>query len=91
MIDRHRHHHRDRLHEPVETHYGPVLGLPELGANKLIAALTRYEPRDLVDLAAVCERVPFAELVDLAAAKAPGLGPGPGNRVRVQVPPRAPL
>ncbi len=64
-----------QLHPAVATPYGPALGLAELGANKILAAFTREEPRDLVDLAAVTRQIPFEDLLDLAGEKDLGLDP----------------
>lgn len=64
-----------QLYPAIATRYGPVLDLPELGVNKLLAALSRYEPRDLVDLTAITERVPFARLLELAPRKDAGFDP----------------
>lgn len=64
-----------QLYPPVATRYGPVLELTELGVNKLLAAFSRYEPRDLVDLAAITRRVPFARLLELAPNKDAGFAP----------------
>lgn len=43
--------------------------------NKLLAAFSRYEPRDLVDLAAITQQVPFARLLELAPNKDAGFNP----------------
>jgi Nucleotidyl transferase AbiEii toxin, Type IV TA system len=58
-----------QLYPAVATRYGPVLELIELGVNKLLAAFSRYEPRDLVDLAAITRHVPFERLLELAPRK----------------------
>lgn len=62
-----------RALESVPTRYGPALDVRELGADKVLAIFGRAEPRDFVDLAQLTKRVPFDELLALAAAKDPGL------------------
>ena len=62
-----------RALESVPTRYGPALDVRELGADKVLAIFGRAEPRDFVDLAQLTRRVPFDELLVLAAAKDPGL------------------
>lgn len=57
----------------VDTRLGPACDLRELGANKVLAIFDRAAPRDFVDLAELTKRFPLEELIELAAAKDPGL------------------
>ena len=63
-----------RALEPVPTPYGPAMDPRELGANnKVLAVFDRAAPRDFVDLAAMIERYPLADLLAFAGEKDPGL------------------
>lgn len=62
-----------RALDPVDTRLGPTFDLRELGANKVLAIFDRAAPRDFVDLAELAKRFPIQELIELAAAKDPGL------------------
>ena len=62
-----------QLLDAVSSPIGPMLSVRELGANKVLAAFGRHEPRDLVDLAQIANVVAFADAFADAARKDPGL------------------
>jgi hypothetical protein len=70
-----------RALESVPTRYGQALDVRELGVDKILAIFGRAEPRDFVDLAELTKGVPFDELLALATAKGPWLGPGGARTV----------
>jgi hypothetical protein len=57
----------------VDTRLGPAFDLRELGSNKVLAIFDRAAPRDFVDLAELTKHFALDELIELAAAKDPGL------------------
>ena len=61
-----------RLGPVAYLRVGPVLGLDDIAADKMLALWGRAEARDLVDVDALRRRLPDSRLLDLAAAKDPG-------------------
>jgi len=60
---------------PVNTALGRTLSPRELAANKVLALFGRVQPRDLVDVARLVERIPLATMLADAASKDSGLDP----------------
>jgi hypothetical protein len=59
-----------------DTEFGYVLHIVDLAVNKLMAAATRREPRDIVDLTGIHERhLPLGAIVWAAVVVAPGFTP----------------
>ncbi|GAA4216210.1 nucleotidyl transferase AbiEii/AbiGii toxin family protein [Actinocatenispora rupis] len=65
----------DRRHEPVMMAIGPVLHLDDVLATKVAALATRAEPRDYIDVAAALDTRTREQLLELAAAADPAIGP----------------
>ncbi|MGC4808280.1 nucleotidyl transferase AbiEii/AbiGii toxin family protein [Micromonospora sp. DT233] len=65
----------DRYRSPVVMDLGPVMDVRDLVANKTAALVNRREVRDFIDVAAVVEHYPVAELLSLARQLDPGLDP----------------
>jgi Nucleotidyl transferase AbiEii toxin, Type IV TA system len=67
---------RDRQQPPVDLEIGPVLHVDDVIAGKVLAALTRLEARDVVDLWQIMRSAPetytAAYLVALGQAAEPG-------------------
>lgn len=63
----------DRGHEPVIMEFGPVLDLEDVIGGKICALAGRTMPRDYLDTAAALARYTPAELIDLAQRLDPGL------------------
>ncbi len=60
-----------------DPEFGYVLHIADLAVNKLMAAATRREPRDVVDLVRIHERyLPLGAIVWAAVVVAPGFTPG---------------
>jgi hypothetical protein len=55
----------------VSTELGPALSVPELGANKILAAYGRSNPRDLDDIARLAPRLGLQSMLESADAKSP--------------------
>lgn len=53
----------------VSTELGPALSVPELGANKILAAYGRSNPRDLDDIAHLAPRLGLQSMLESADAK----------------------
>ncbi|MFD0823950.1 nucleotidyl transferase AbiEii/AbiGii toxin family protein, partial [Micromonospora zhanjiangensis] len=62
-----------RLHAPVMSDVGPVMDLSDLLAWKVSALVGRARERDYVDVAAVLDRYPPAQLLAMARRVDPGL------------------
>ena len=58
---------------PVQLDVGPVLQLDDAVSSKTTALVTRREPRDFIDIAAVLDRYTRTELMRLAFRRDPGL------------------
>ena len=58
---------------PVQLEVGPVLQLDDAVSSKTTALVTRREPRDFIDIAAVLDRYTRTELMRLAFRRDPGL------------------
>jgi Nucleotidyl transferase AbiEii toxin, Type IV TA system len=58
-----------RLFPPVRMQVGPVISESELAADKTLALFGRAYARDLVDVAALVDRLGASTVLDLAAAK----------------------
>jgi Nucleotidyl transferase AbiEii toxin, Type IV TA system len=65
--------HFDRSREPVLMDVGPVLHLEDAAGNKVCALVSRVEPRDYVDTAALLGRWNSARLIGFARRLDPGL------------------
>jgi hypothetical protein len=63
----------DRSSRPVIMDFGPVLDLEDVIGGKVCALASRAVPRDYLDTAAALERYTPAELIDLARRLDPGL------------------
>jgi Nucleotidyl transferase AbiEii toxin, Type IV TA system len=63
----------DRTRGPVTMDVGPVLDLDDLTGWKLVALVSRAEPRDYIDTAAALEHYTAAQLISLARRLDPGL------------------
>lgn len=61
-----------RMWPPVRLDIGAVLAPEELAADKTLALFGRAYARDLVDVAALADRLGFEKLLDLAADKDAG-------------------
>jgi hypothetical protein len=61
-----------RMRPPVRLDIGAVLAPEELAADKTLALFGRAYARDLVDVAALADRLGFEKLLDLAADKDAG-------------------
>lgn len=60
----------------ADDQFGYVLHLVDLGVNKVMTAASRREPRDIVDLVTLHERVlPLGALIWAAVTVAPGFTP----------------
>lgn len=62
-----------QLFDSVRSSLGPSLSIPELAANKVLAAFGRREPRDLVDLAVLADVTSLRQAVIDGRRKDPGL------------------
>jgi hypothetical protein len=58
---------------PVQLDIGPVLHLDDAASSKTNAMVTRYLPRDFIDVAAVLSRYSRSELMRLTFTRDPGL------------------
>lgn len=58
---------------PVQLEVGPVLHIEDAVSSKTTALVSRREPRDFIDVAAVLDRYSRAELMRLAFTRDPGL------------------
>jgi nucleotidyltransferase AbiEii toxin of type IV toxin-antitoxin system len=58
---------------PVQLDVGPVLQLDDAVSSKTTALVTRREPRDFIDIAAVLDRYTRTELMRLTFRRDPGL------------------
>ncbi|HTS97882.1 MAG TPA: nucleotidyl transferase AbiEii/AbiGii toxin family protein [Streptosporangiaceae bacterium] len=63
----------DRLRGPVTMDVGPVLDLEDLAGWKIVALVSRVEPRDYVDTAAALRHYTADQLIRLARQLDPGL------------------
>jgi hypothetical protein len=63
----------DRASRPVIMDFGPVLDLDDVIGGKVCALASRAVPRDYLDTAAALQRYTPAELMDLARRLDPGL------------------
>ena len=63
----------DRLRGAVTMDVGPVLDLEDLAGWKIVALVSRVEPRDYVDTAAALHRYTVGQLIRLARQLDPGL------------------
>jgi hypothetical protein len=63
----------DRTRGPVSMDVGPVLDLDDLAGWKLVALVSRAEPRDYIDTAAALEHYTAAQLISFARRLDPGL------------------
>jgi len=63
----------DRSHGPVTMDVGPVLDLEDLAGGKVVALVSRVEPRDYVDTAAALRHYTPDQLVAFARRLDPGL------------------
>jgi hypothetical protein len=63
----------DRASRPVIMDFGPVLDLEDVIGGKVCALASRAVPRDYLDTAAALQRYTPAELIDLARRLDPGL------------------
>jgi hypothetical protein len=63
----------DRSHAPVLTDVGPVLALEDVVGGKVCALASRAYERDYLDTAAALDRYSPAELIDMARRLDPGL------------------
>lgn len=63
----------DRIRGPVTMDVGPVLDLEDLAGWKVVALVSRVEPRDYVDTAAALERYTIDQLISFARRLDPGI------------------
>jgi hypothetical protein len=63
----------DRSHGPVTMDVGPVLDLEDLAGWKVVALVSRVEPRDYVDTAATLQHYAVDQLIGFARQLDPGL------------------
>ena len=63
----------DRIHGPVTMDVGPVLDLEDLAGWKVVALVSRAEPRDYVDTAAALQHYTADQLISFAERLDPGL------------------
>jgi len=61
---------------PISTALGPTLSPRELGANKVLALFARVQPRDLVDVFQLAQRIPLPTMLADARSKDSGLDDG---------------
>lgn len=64
-----------RADPPVQLSVGPVLGLDDAVASKVVAMMTRGLARDYIDVAAALSRYTRQQLLALALDRDPGLRP----------------
>lgn len=62
-----------RTNSPVVLDIGPVLHLDDVIGTKVAAMITRAQPRDYIDVAAVLDRYSRADLITLARRADPAL------------------
>ncbi len=63
----------DRLRGPVTMDVGPVLDLEDLAGWKVVAMVSRIEPRDYIDTAAALQHYTVDQLISFARQRDPGL------------------
>jgi hypothetical protein len=63
----------DRLRGPVTMDVGPVLDLEDLAGWKVVAMVSRIEPRDYIDTAAALQHYTVDQLIRFARQLDPGL------------------
>ena len=63
----------DRNHGPVTMEVGPVLDLEDLAGWKVVALVSRVEPRDYADTAAALRHYTVDQLISFARRLDPGL------------------
>jgi hypothetical protein len=63
----------DRLRGPVTMDVGPVLDLEDLAGWKVVAMVSRIEPRDYIDTAAALQHYTVDQLIHFAKQLDPGL------------------
>lgn len=64
-----------RWQDTDDSEVGPVLSLPELGVDKMLALFGRAEARDVVDVFHLAQRLGIAAMVANASQKDPGFDP----------------
>jgi hypothetical protein len=63
----------DRNHGPVTMDVGPVLDLEDLAGWKVVALVSRVEPRDYIDTAAALQHYTVEQMIGFARRLDPGL------------------
>lgn len=74
-----------RAHPPAQLSVGPVLGLEDAVASKVVAMMTRGLARDYIDVAAALPRYTPEHLLGLALDRDPGLRPEDAHAALLQL------